>query len=539
MSSHQLVIKDALWQLFWRLLSALFGFVITKIIASYLGPLRYGDYGTIFRFFAWWTALVDFGIYVIAVKQLGQIKNATYGEEKNIPKPNLNSELAMTYGKFVGTRTFLIALIYTLAIVVAYLIPAYTTNPFIMRGLPFAMCYSASNMFAGIQQLPLQIFRKMKRLTWSLIIARFSQLFVLIPVVYLFFTQVDFEYTTVPDPVVIVAFVLVIFSVVASSIGQNIEMHLRTKDLLPLKISFDFSFIKNLLSKNRKYGFSYFFSSFHTLLVLMFLGWFFPTAHGFKYAWIWALALSLIEILLIIPSSLGNSLLHKIPNYSNENKKKSLGNLLLLVTWIGIIIAINFWIFAEDIIIFVSSRSFVWTWESVINRGSNQILPFLWMVLVLSFIKQVYNYLFVALEKQNILFGINLTGVLIGAGVGLFLIPQWGVVWGVITQLLIELLFTFWAVLLAKKKGLKPIIQKKIWFQLLGIFLVFIGIGLGIWCYLTNTTRGLNLVLGGWELPAHWRELIRFFLLAIGFNGLLLFASFYPMKRLAKGLTND
>lgn len=50
------------------------------------------------------------------------------------------------------------------------------------------------------------------------------------------------------------------------------------------------------------------------------------------------------------------------------------------------------------------------------------------MVLALSFIKQVYNYLFVALEKQNILFGINLTGVLIGAGVGLFLIPQWGVV---------------------------------------------------------------------------------------------------------------
>ncbi len=410
------------------MVSALFGFVITKIIASYLGPLRYGDYGTIFRFFAWWTALVDFGIYVIAVKKLGQIKNATYGEGTEIPKPELNSELATTYGKFVGMRTFLIGLIYTLAIVVAYLIPAYTSNPFIVRGLPLAMCYSASNMFAGIQQLPLQIFRKMKRLTWSLIIARFSQLFVLIPVVYLFFTQVDFEHTTTPTTMVILAFALVIFSVVASSIGQNVEMHLRTKDLLPLKIRFDFSFIKDLLSKNRKYGFSYFFSSFHTLLVLMFLGWFFPTAQGFKYAGIWALALSLIEILLIIPSSLGNSLLHKIPNYSDENKKKSLGNLLLLVAWIGIIIAVNFWVFAEDIILFVSSKSFVGTWESMMNRGSNQVLPFLGIVLVLSFIKQVYNYLFVALEKQNILFGINLIGVLIGAGVGLFLIPKWGIV---------------------------------------------------------------------------------------------------------------
>ncbi|MDR2190226.1 MAG: hypothetical protein LBP53_03385 [Candidatus Peribacteria bacterium] len=35
-SSHQLVVKDAARQLFGRILSALFGFVITKIIASYL-----------------------------------------------------------------------------------------------------------------------------------------------------------------------------------------------------------------------------------------------------------------------------------------------------------------------------------------------------------------------------------------------------------------------------------------------------------------------------------------------------------------------
>ena len=125
------------------------------------------------------------------------------------------------------------------------------------------MCYSASNMYAGIQQLPLQIFRKMKRLTRSLIIARLSQLVVLLPVVYYFFSEVDFTTDQTPTVAMVAAFALVIFSVVASSLGQNVEMHFRTKDLLPLKIRFDFSFIKNLLKNNRKYGFSYFFSSFH------------------------------------------------------------------------------------------------------------------------------------------------------------------------------------------------------------------------------------------------------------------------------------
>ncbi|MDR2540332.1 MAG: hypothetical protein LBD11_00715 [Candidatus Peribacteria bacterium] len=225
----------------------------------------------------------------------------------------------------------MIITIYTLAIIMAYIIPAYTDNQFIVRGLPFAMMYSASNMFVGIQQLPLQLFRKMNRLSWSLIIARFSQLAVLIPTVYLLFKNVDFETNQPASRTMVVAFCMVIFSVVASSIGQNIEIHHRSKSLLPFKIDIDFSFIKNIFKKNRQYGFSYFFSSFHTLIVLMFLGWFFPTSGGFKYVGFWALALSLIEILIIIPSSLGNSLLHKISNYTMQHKKKCFGNLFTIV----------------------------------------------------------------------------------------------------------------------------------------------------------------------------------------------------------------
>lgn len=128
-----------------------------------------------------------------------------------------SKELISKYHKFIGTRVFMITIIYTLAIVVAYLIPAYTENPFIIRGLPLAMFYSASNMFVGIQQLPLQLFWKMKRLSWSLIIARFSQLAVLLPVVYLFFKEVDFSNTEISG-VMIVAFCLVVFSVVASAL---------------------------------------------------------------------------------------------------------------------------------------------------------------------------------------------------------------------------------------------------------------------------------------------------------------------------------
>ena len=513
MSWHTLVIKDAAWQLFGRIISALFGFIITKIISSYLWPLRYGDYGTIFRFFAWWTALVDFWLYVIAVKRLWAIK-----EEKWDNSP----ELKENYHKFVGTRMFMIIIIYTLAIVTAYLIPAYTSNPFIIRWLPLAMLYSASNMFVGIQQLPLQLFRKMNRLSRSLIVARLSQLAVLIPTVYLIFKDVKFESDTVTTTAII-AFCCVIFSVVASALWQNVDMHLRSRNLLPFKIDMDLKFIKNIFKENRKYGFSYFFSSFHTLIVLMFLGWFFPTSSWYEYVWYWALSLSLLEILLIIPSSLGNSLLHKIPTYSNINKRKSMWNLLSLVAWIGWLIAIDFRVFNRDIILFVSSKDFLWSRDSLSTWWSNQILPFLWIVLFFSFIKQIFNYLFVSLEKQNVLFKINLTWVLVWVLVALFVIPKWNLLWWIIVQVLIETIFMVGAMIVAWKMQVFPKFQKKAGLQLLGILLVM----LIIWFFINGRIDNHEI---SWRL---------FLIIAWIYNLIIVWISLKPIKAVAKGLTID
>jgi hypothetical protein len=59
--------------------------------------------------------------------------------------------------------------------------------------LPFGLIFSASFMFAGIQQLPLQIFWRMEQLSFTLITARLSQIIILVPVVYLFFRNVNFN----------------------------------------------------------------------------------------------------------------------------------------------------------------------------------------------------------------------------------------------------------------------------------------------------------------------------------------------------------
>ena len=112
------------------------------------------------------------------------------------------------------------------------------------------MIFSASAMYAGIQQLPLQLFWKMEQLSITLITARIFQIAILVPVVYLFYKHVDFTHVTNTS---IVAFCLILFSVVGSGIGQNIEIHIRANKILPLKIHFDRQFTKNIILENRKY----------------------------------------------------------------------------------------------------------------------------------------------------------------------------------------------------------------------------------------------------------------------------------------------
>jgi hypothetical protein len=83
--------------------------------------------------------------------------------------------------------------IYSLALLIAYLIPAYTANPYLVRGLPFGMLFSASFMVAGILQLPLQLFWKMEQVSIGLIIARIVQIAVLALGIFIIYPYADFS----------------------------------------------------------------------------------------------------------------------------------------------------------------------------------------------------------------------------------------------------------------------------------------------------------------------------------------------------------
>gem|GEM_PF-1158102 len=128
---------------------------------------------------------------------------------------------------------------------------------------------------------------------------------------------------------------------------------------LPIRPQLDWSFTKSFLLGNRKYGIAYYLSSFHTLIVLILLSIFYPTIEGYTYAGTWALGLSLIEILLIVPSSLGNSLIHSTSHENIDEQKTKFGALFMLVVWIGCLVTILFSLFATPLISFLGGSKYL------------------------------------------------------------------------------------------------------------------------------------------------------------------------------------
>lgn len=497
---HKLLIKDAFRQILGRVISAIGGFLVVKIMTPYLWPLRFGDYSTILKYFAIWSAFADFGLYVIALRRLWELKDSLASM----------ADMEKYYGKFVMSRFTTITIVYSVALLLAYLVPAYTSNPYLIRWLPLGMIFSASFMTAGILQLPLQLYRWMKHVSIALTLARISQVLVMIVLVRLY-KWVDFSSG---DSRSVTAFLLMIWTVIVSAFTQWIYVRVMSNRHIKLRLVPDRWFTRWILKENRQYWLAYCLSSLHTLGVMILIGIYYPTVSNFDYVGIWAVASALMEILLIVPSSLWNSIIPKVTQYTLEQTRKVFGNLLIFILWIWWVFYINFSVFRESIISFVSWSEYLSATTG--TRWSDSLLPWLAIVLLLSFTKQVYNFLFVSLHLNNKLLWVNGIWVWIGAIVGLIAIPRYGIGWWIVTQMVMELCYVIWWLWIAHSHK-APLIFS--WKYLIGIIS-------GI-CLFSFGTR---YILGPTILPIGW---LIVYVLAL--NSIILAISYKPVKTIMKG----
>ena len=168
-------------------------------------------------------------------------------------------------------------------------------------------------------RLPLQLFWNMKQVSIALFLARIAQLLVLILIVFAFAPVATFSIESLP----LAVFLAVLGSVVVSALTETVYVYFVGKKYLKIKFVPFMSFWKTFVQEKRKYGLSQFLSGLYIPLILIILSVLYPTVQNFGYVGQWGLALSLIGMLLIVPSSLGDSMLHKVAAYEVDYQRRS------------------------------------------------------------------------------------------------------------------------------------------------------------------------------------------------------------------------
>ena len=154
-------------------------------------------------------------------------------------------------------------------------------------------------MISSIIQVPFQLSRKMYHVTIGLTVARALQLVFLIGLTFFVYPLAQAR-----EFLPVWVFVCIIGSVVLSGLAELAYGYFVGRRILPLKRRFDRKFTRNHMASHRKYGVAYYLSSFHMSIVVVMLSIFFPTLRDLTYVGLRSAAMSLIEILLVVPLSL-------------------------------------------------------------------------------------------------------------------------------------------------------------------------------------------------------------------------------------------
>lgn len=133
----------------------------------------------------------------------------------------------------------------------------------------------------------------------------------------------------------------------------------------------------------------------------------------------------------------------------------------------------KFSVFSTQIINLYDEKNFYEHYDYLETGDQTKYFHFLGIVLLLSFIKQVYNYLFVAVDKQNYLLRINLFRLIIWVIIWVITIPKRWLGWWVITQTIIEILFVLWAIFIGTRHKINPIISTKLFYKITSILILF------------------------------------------------------------------
>lgn len=420
MSTAKKILGNTVVQVLGRAVMAGLSIVILKIISHFLSVEGYGQYTAVYEFLAFFGIAADLGLFTISVREMGKGVRDRVFIANNI----------------LGMRMTLAVLMMTLAVLVAFVVPAYQ-DTYIPMGVAVASLSVFLAILHGTVSSVLQVEHRMQHSTFGLVIGKAVSLVWMAAIIFYFFKE---------DPGQEAFNQLMLAGVMGNFLAFLYTFYFALK-VQRIRPQFTAEYWKEILWTAAPYGTALILNMVYfrisSLLVLFIKG---PTELGYLGP-----AMRILEILNVIPVYFMNSVLPVLSRAVREEMAEKIQRITRLsfnfLFMTGLPMAIGLYLLAYPVIFLITQPEFLSQVDKGIY-GSDAALQILAVAMFFSFLNSLFNYSLIAVGKQNHLLWINGSAALVNLAINAYMIPIFGFRGAAITSVCIEIfiLLLSWAV---------------------------------------------------------------------------------------------
>jgi O-antigen/teichoic acid export membrane protein len=391
---------STLAQIAAQLLMGLLGVVILRVMTNRLGVESYGTYVTIVTFVTTLSLLTDLGLNTITSREV-----AKYPDE---------ATKVLSYN--MGLRLFLCTIMIPVISGLGFVLYPHASNDFRL-GLLLMSCYL---FFDSIMAVSGTYYASKIRNDVSAIIAAIFQLsFLLLVILVAVVGWGLYGYLT--------AYVL------SAAVGSIVFLSVVRKQIA-IRPRFNIHEWRRSLSMSITIGAisiaSMLYLKADSIMISIITG---TTAVG-----IYGVAYLLVNIFSTVSGYIMGGLIPAMAKAGDKELGQIIQKAFHIMVLFGFLLAVGGFTIRNDIVAVVSNRAFL-----------KAAVPFSILALATSFsyVKSVFNFASIAINKQNKLFYISLGSLLLNIGINFFAIPHYGIIgaaWATVITEIIGALLGYW-----------------------------------------------------------------------------------------------
>jgi len=414
------IASNTIAQILSKLVTAVIAVFLIWILTKYLSIELYGTYNKLYNYSFIFAFLVDLWLYTITVKELSANKE----KEEFI------------FWNIMTLRLFSALLVILSSVIIAYFIPGYNSSLelisiFILGFLTMFSLFNSS--FLALMQANM----KMEYSFVSIVSGKIVILLLTFLSVFYLFPK---ETLTINSDY---AFISIMIIWVIGMFVNMILNYFYARKIKPIKFLFDFYYIKHIFKISLPYWIALFLSVIYTKIDVVLLSLIESWSIWERSIALYSLSLKIMDVLMMMWAFFLNSLL---PAISESHKlwdikkiQMILSNAFKVLFWAAIPVVALWIALKENIILLIATPDYL-TKTPLNNYTSAEAFSIVLFILLFFYISLIYNYLFIATDKQARILKISIILTIINIVWNIIVIPYFSFIWAAIVTLITQIL---------------------------------------------------------------------------------------------------